>query len=160
MNPDGSDLTQLTNGRHIDSNPSWSPDGSRIVFSCFDSPANLFLINADGTGSSKLAHATGRDWQMYPEWSPNGHTIAFEQGDHTLSRIRPSSGRIHVLFRCSCLGFHNAPAWSPDGTHIAIGLGQGRPRKGSRALQARRKRLDQASHEQDAVLLPRWQPLP
>jgi Tol biopolymer transport system component len=49
-------------------NPSWSPDGSRIVFESSSSGnSEIYLIGADGTGQTNLtnrpaAHDTEPDW--------------------------------------------------------------------------------------------------
>jgi WD40 repeat protein len=46
--------------------PSWSPDGTRLVFGSDD---GLFLINADGTGLARLTHDAGRV-DRQPTWAP------------------------------------------------------------------------------------------
>ena len=66
MNIDGSGLKQITNIPEGACQPTWSPDGSRIVFisPCKNNKirnfgANLFIINADGTGLVPLPNAPG-----------------------------------------------------------------------------------------------------
>ena len=56
MNADGSGVRQLTSGDNFDSNPAFSPDGSRVVFDravgnnrTFD----IYSVGADGTGLSR-----------------------------------------------------------------------------------------------------------
>src|SRR4051812_40255830 len=54
MNPDGSDVKQLTNWGpdHPAFWESWSPDGKQIVFSEYPAPdyiGQLWLMNADGS---------------------------------------------------------------------------------------------------------------
>ncbi len=44
------------------SNPSWSPDGSKLIYVGKDS--RMWIINVDGTGSRKLSEAGGQ-----PHWS-------------------------------------------------------------------------------------------
>jgi Tol biopolymer transport system component len=47
MNPDGTDLVKLAEGRR----PAWAPDSRQIVF---ERDSGLFLMNADGTEIRKL----------------------------------------------------------------------------------------------------------
>jgi TolB protein len=84
MRPDGSGQRLLAPGG---SEPAWSPDGRRIAFvSTSDSfgqvcipqcqPAGeIYVMNADGTGSSRLTTSTADD--RMPTWSPGGHRIAW-----------------------------------------------------------------------------------
>lgn len=64
MDADGSNLTSLN---VQGSGATWSPDGSRIVFSS----GNLFVINADGTGLRDL-HVAGFE----PAWGPSGPIVS------------------------------------------------------------------------------------
>src|SRR5437879_580455 len=50
MNPDGSDVRQLTNGGDNRS-PKWSPDGTRIAWAGLskDDKIDLFVMSADGS---------------------------------------------------------------------------------------------------------------
>ncbi len=54
MNIDGSDQRRLTTTPGFDGNPSWSPEGSRIVFA------------SDGTNPIRLTNNPGRDHR--PSW--------------------------------------------------------------------------------------------
>ncbi len=77
---------------------AWSPDGSKLAFWAVvpeedvdpanatlgpggDFPAQIFVINADGSGLRQLTHAGDNRW---PTWSPDGSRIAFAQGQLTL----------------------------------------------------------------------------
>jgi Tol biopolymer transport system component len=51
---------------------AWSPDGERIAFV---RQAELYVINADGSGQRLLANAT--ETVDLPAWSPDGEKIAF-----------------------------------------------------------------------------------
>ena len=78
---DGSGLTQLTSHLSKDANgvqgvfhPSWSPDGSMIVFSHYPGAsgtlASLYVIRADGTAMTLITHgglnANGAEWGVLP----------------------------------------------------------------------------------------------
>ncbi len=72
-------VTDISNGA---CQPSWSPDGARLVFisPCkgmddIYNNVSLYLINADGTGLIPIDTSTGGDFD--PAWSPDGQSIAF-----------------------------------------------------------------------------------
>jgi Tol biopolymer transport system component len=68
--PDGSLLTPLTSGQNA--TIAWSPDGSQIAFSeqTDEEPAQLFVVNADGSVRQQLTTGPGAsdepDWQPHP----------------------------------------------------------------------------------------------
>ncbi|KNB52342.1 PD40 domain-containing protein [Streptomyces caatingaensis] len=91
MDADGGGLRRLTTaaGEHTD--PSWSPDGTSVVFSStaggLDLP-QIFVIPAAGGRPVRVTHdATSYDGA--PSWSPDGQWIAFES--HPGDDDRPSS---------------------------------------------------------------------
>ena len=60
--------------------PVWSPDGRRIAFTIWrggTGPADLYVMNADGTGVRKLADDVSPN--DHP-WSPDGGSIVFGRG--------------------------------------------------------------------------------
>ena len=78
MNPDGSDVEQLTDGTWGgDGEASWSPDGARIAFVReLDQGKTIFVMNPDGTGIEQLTALAGCD-ALTPKWSPDGGWIVF-----------------------------------------------------------------------------------
>lgn len=73
---DGSELVQLTSDAVIEHSPSWSPDGSRIVFSAGgDHDQSVYVMDADGSDVRRLTERDGFD--LIPVWSPDGAWIAF-----------------------------------------------------------------------------------
>jgi imidazolonepropionase-like amidohydrolase/Tol biopolymer transport system component len=76
----GGDATRITSGQGYDMQPSYSPDGSRLVFvSDRNGSENLWVSNADGT-SAKALTTTERDSYMSPIWTPDGLYVISGKG--------------------------------------------------------------------------------
>ena len=77
VEPEGSNLVQLTHGPRPDFLPAWSPDGTKIAFTReFRGSAEIFLMNADGSGVTQVTHDRAAHDQ-HPTWSPDGRRIAY-----------------------------------------------------------------------------------
>lgn len=69
MNADGGAQIRLTTNGAVDSEPAWSPEGDRIVFSTNrDGLLNfeIYVMNANGTGQTRLTTNTAAD--ASPDW--------------------------------------------------------------------------------------------
>ena len=80
MNADGTGQRRITDeGSALDYNPSWSPDGSRLVFQSRPevSPGvnSLYIVGADGMGRERITDGQYSDGS--PQWSPGGNLILF-----------------------------------------------------------------------------------
>src|SRR5204862_933601 len=90
MNDDGSGVTRLTNNTVSDLDPSWSPDGAKIVFSSArDEPDpacrtncnyEIYSMDAGGGSVTRLTNDPGSDFG--PAWSQDGTTIAFARSSN------------------------------------------------------------------------------
>jgi TolB protein len=61
--------TQLTHDQGDNEAPSWSPDGSLIVFSSTrEGPSRIYVMTAYGTDQRRLLTLQGE--QTEPDWSP------------------------------------------------------------------------------------------
>ena len=148
MDADGSDVVQVTNTAAADSEPAWSPDGQRIAFV---SGNQIWTVKVDGTDTTLVA--SGR----HPTWSPSGDRIAYwrtrSDGLHGVHVIRPDGTNDVDL--TNSLPRAQDPAWSPDGTKIAVHLSHQiwtMSVDGSNATQLRNEGVND--------MLPDWQPLP
>ena len=76
MDSDGSNLVNVSDNAFDDTNPSWSPDGSRIVFfSNRAGPTDLYSMNADGSDvvrltTNALVDQDGAETSWSPELPP------------------------------------------------------------------------------------------
>jgi len=82
VNVDGSGLRQLTPWEAGVGTPSWSPDGSTIVFRGGivgqppTGPSHIFAIGAYGNGRRQLTFGSDAA-SFWPSWSPDGERIIF-----------------------------------------------------------------------------------
>ena len=77
MDIDGDNQEQLTSSG-LDSYPSWSPDGMKIVFQSMRyGNEDIFIMNHDGSEEKQLTFTTAPDYCMYPTWLPDGDRIIF-----------------------------------------------------------------------------------
>jgi Tol biopolymer transport system component len=113
-------------------NPVWSPDGSKIVFATdrADGDLALWLMNADGSGATKIVSYKAQDLQpqaivspdLQSTWSPDGSRIAFSRW---VTGNDGASWRTHLV-NADGSGLTNSgvrgiePAWSPRGDKIAF----------------------------------------
>lgn len=123
VNPDGSDLVQLTNTPTDETQPSLSPDRNSIVYvqqqfaeKCDGCPTTLWRVPASGGTPQQLTQHVYTETAPFddsPTWSPDGSTIAFRNsGTDTppaLSEIAAAGGPVRSL-RVKGIG---SPVWGP-----------------------------------------------
>jgi WD40 repeat protein len=105
------------------SEPAWSPDGARLVYTRaknFDAQSSIRTIDlASGT---TLTLTSGR-YDFGPAWSPDGARIAFARSSDdgsAIFAIASGGGALRRLTAKSRTHFDLEPAWSPDGSTIAF----------------------------------------
>lgn len=120
MNPDGSDVVQLTSANASALGPCWSPGQNYIAFS---RNQTLYVMEAKGEANG------GRTFVVAPadatggcDWSPDGTQLVYEGPSGNLyivpvDVVNGKAGGPPVLFR---LGSYSGPSWSPDGSKIAF----------------------------------------
>jgi TolB protein len=151
INPDGTGMRRTTTppSGSSDTEPRFSPDGRKLVFTRFqgghiidsgrqdgrvvgDSSA-IFTVNVDGTSVHRITGWGVKTGQA--DWSPDGSRIVFEQaccrlGTSGIVTVPAGGGAISIVVNGRGLtgagtafrldGYYD-PVWSPDGTKILSG---------------------------------------
>ncbi|MEP6639071.1 MAG: hypothetical protein ABJC39_06955 [Chloroflexota bacterium] len=132
MNPNGTDVQQLTfftvdTGAAL--NPSWSPDGSRLVFErrpADHSFRDIYMMNADGSNQHVLLSDPGFQ-DFNPKFSPDGSKVIFQRcrSDFEACAIYTVKSDGHGLTAITHIDVkHNVydqiPEYSPGGKTIAF----------------------------------------
>ena len=121
MNPDGSELRQLTSGASRNIDPAWSPDGYHIAFSS-NRTGNyeLYIMDADGSNVRRVTFIENQS-DNDPNWSPDGQWFVFESGlddRYHIYKIRIDGSELTPLATDG--DSNSTPAWSPNGEQIAF----------------------------------------
>jgi len=120
VNPDGSDLQQLTSGAWDDTAPEFSPDGKQILFvsnRIAIARQQIYVIDADGGEPTRLTNTRTHEYD--PHWSPDGSRIVFtsrRDGSAEIFVMNADGGDQRRLTETEYDS--RSAAWSPDGRQI------------------------------------------
>jgi TolB protein len=118
MDYDGGNQHQVTHLKSIALTPRWSPDASRIAFTCYVpgrngvTSAQVCIYSA--ASSHLISFPRFRGTNSSPAWSPDGQQIAFmssQNGDPEIYVINADGTRLHRITFAA--GVNTSPAWNP-----------------------------------------------
>lgn len=117
---DGTGRRRLTNTATAARDPSWSPDGRKIVF---DADARAYLIHADGTDQRQISTSS----TIAPVWSPTGDAVIYRTLNSSLGIMSSDGAGRRLLISLNTGESALFKSWSPDGSRIAfVGSSGGR----------------------------------
>lgn len=107
-----------------DGYPSWSPDGTAIVFQSrreIDRKSRIYMLNVSGRNDWVLTRGGNAVYGEYPDWSPDGRIYyRSESAQIELGVMNNDGGGYHTLLGDGSVA---APKVSPDG-HTLVFMSQ------------------------------------
>ena len=117
MDYDGANAKQITFLKTISLTPRWSPDATRIAFTCFapyQGVTSAQICMYSTASNRSIAFPRFRGTNSSPAWSPDGTQLAFEasQGGDPQIVISDANGG-HLQRVTDTAGVSTSPAWNP-----------------------------------------------
>jgi WD40-like Beta Propeller Repeat len=122
MNVNGTGLVRLTSTAGLDTEPVFSPDGSKIAFATerYGGDLELAVMGANGSGVQRLTNNTLHD--IEPAWRPDGQEIAFTRQfsshEKDVFLMKPDGTEQRRITFAD--GEDHDPTYSPNGQELVI----------------------------------------
>lgn len=123
MDYDGANQHELSSLHSVSLTPRWSPDASRIAFTCFTpvngiDSAQICMYSFDA--GKLVSFARFRGTNSSPTWSPDGSQVMFSssmQGNPALY-VTDASGNRPKRVTFASNGADTSPAWNPKNSQL------------------------------------------
>ena len=115
MNPDGSNIRQLTVGANARLGIAVTADEKQIIFAAErDGKYNLWRVETDGSNLTRITNGNG---EFYPQCTPDGRWIVYQSGGNypMLWKMPVGGGKATAITKTKA----SRPSLSPDGKFVA-----------------------------------------
>jgi Tol biopolymer transport system component len=164
-------LSQATFGEGIEAFPAWSRDGKALAYTGeVGGVRKVFVKRLDGGEETQLTKGDADDIQ--PAWSPDDRTVLVVRAQQPRKKLEPGDvfgqydggdvWAIDVATGRETRVIENAfnPAWSPDGSRIAVDASWVGPRR-LWTVDAQGRNAQQVTSDVSEAIVhtrPRWSP--
>ncbi len=121
MDYDGANLQYLTDSNTIVLAPRFSPDGSRVLYTSYETgQPQIYLLDVASVGRVAL-DTGGAAMSFAPRFSPDGQSVVFSLangGNTDIYTMNLNGGNLRQL--TSAPSIETGPSFSPDGSQIVF----------------------------------------
>jgi len=121
MDYDGANVSYLTDSASIVLAPRFSPDGSQVLYTSYESGFPRIYVLQVGTAQRRVLEQQDGSMSFAPRFAPDGRTVVYSLsrgGNTDLYRMDIGTGASTRLTNAPSI--ETAPSFSPDGSRIVF----------------------------------------